>query len=446
MSEEEANSSEKKQTAIPLSIEEEEEDYCFDEDCILDIHLLDYDIKNPPELNFQLDYVISTTMSMIQLKRGPKSRAALHLLETNSEFIHQLMPHLFWLVHQRKYHQNCKPKIEHLTNIIGKMWFHFCFPFETDTTLDSRVRDIFFNAIPYFCTQAIQHIYILITHGNPSTTSKAFRMSVCGIVVNIFTTITPLQSQIEKKLANAFKRPPPAELPDNPRKKNDDGQDVLLPVEDLTTLIEVEHRKRPIDSEWNLASISTLFQISTKRRTVPLEHDFKISIQYPQDDETDWTTALPPLLPQIKTRREKNLTFQTYNPMNDPRSLLHRSRRPDLSQQIGDMLDHFDKEAEDQQEKLKRVSAENNQLRKRLRSAKPEIKKKFLKDLRSLQLEKKRNETPEILDDKQASIGPTPINSTNNSPRLQVQPAMSIATMSASAYSMSDRVTFSQVF
>jgi hypothetical protein len=92
--------------------------------------------------------------------------------------------------------------IQTLPNTIGRLWGNFLFPFETDTAVDGRVRDLFVDCIPYFMTQRILYMFVLISAGLPETTTRRFRMQVCGKLVKIFTMIEPLESLLRKMLVS----------------------------------------------------------------------------------------------------------------------------------------------------------------------------------------------------------------------------------------------------
>lgn len=65
-----------------------------------------------------------------------------------------------------------------------------------------------------------------------------------------------------------------------------------------------------------------------KRELLPNEVDARIEITAPPDGEKDWTTNLPELLPDLSIYRRGKLSREDYNPMKEPRSILHRARRP----------------------------------------------------------------------------------------------------------------------
>lgn len=385
----------KSHTGVQSQRSEEEE---F-EDCILDIGSLHYQFNNIPQLDFQLESTLKDTTDSVQLRKTAREKKALNLFLNNMEFLKTIFPPLFWLIHTHIFHPQEVDVINYLTNAVGAMWGQFIFPLETSVEIDSKVRDIFYHCFPYFVTQAIQQIYIQLTHSNPQVVYKSFRMDVCSTAVEIFTHIRPLKSQLQDRLGLYFLKPPPADIPERFLKKESDNlydKTVTLPTEDLTTLIEMQHRVRPVSSSWNMAGLSSLMSAATHHRSLPFEHDAQIVVQYPQNGEADWTTQLPPLLPSSEATDPDALKFDKYNPQADPRSLLQRSRRPFLCNQIDELKKEFQQNKEKRMKEYNKLKAEIKDLNERVPFLKREILTKFSDNLRVLQLERKKNETPEL--------------------------------------------------
>lgn len=376
---------------------EEEEEETF---CILDVSYLRYNIPHPPKCECNINEVLDVTLSTINTHQNRFRKEAFALLAANRLFIEAIIEDLFWLVQTRIFHPEDKKEIKHLVKKIGYLWGHFCYPFEADTKLNPTVREIFFDCIPYFYTQAIQHIYIKMSHGNPSTTSKHFRLTVCSHVVSIFTSINRLESQLEEKLGSFFEKAPPTEEFDNEKEQKTDEENFktsLIPEEDVSTLIEMQRRKRPKNYHWSMSGMSPLISSSTNRRTLPYEYDSKILIQYPANGEADWTTQLPPLLPPAVNVNSQDLTIDNYDPMKEPRSLLQRSRRPFLANQLKTLKAKFRRELKKQEDIHQKIETSNKELKKAILVSKNADIDVFLKDLRQLQLENKRNQTPELV-------------------------------------------------
>ncbi|OHT09930.1 hypothetical protein TRFO_21015 [Tritrichomonas foetus] len=367
---------------------------------LVDVSIYKYDINEPPSIECDVKEVLDYTYSTISLRKGKKKRGAFALFKANRPFIEGIFNDVFWLTHLNLFYPTSTREMKFITKKIGKIWEQFCFPFETDTKLDPDIREIFFDAIPYFFTQSIQHTYIKLSHGNPNTTSKQFRLKVCSIVVIIFTSIHRIDSLLEERLGSFFEKAPPTDAYDNiiEPKKDDDNEEIstMIPYEDLSTLIEMTRRKRPINSRWNMSGMSSLISSATNRKTLPYEHDSRILVQYPPENDADWV-KLPPLLPPQPKNEKIDLTIDKYDPMKEPRSLLQRSRRPFLASHITYLKSQFQKEQRKQLKIHAKIHNNNMEMRKALLETNKADVNAFLEDLRELQLENKRNETPELV-------------------------------------------------
>ncbi|OHS92883.1 hypothetical protein TRFO_12261 [Tritrichomonas foetus] len=292
----------------------------------------------------------------------------------------------------------CKKKAEELQVEVGTAWGRFLFPFETNNSLSSSLRDAFVNCIPYFYTQTIQHLFILLLDGSPPTAFRPFRMKICATLVKIFTQIEPLESLLLINLGFYFKTSPQVDLSSSSepeKQKFEEPSTTFLPEENLDTLIEMPHRKRPINKSWNISGISNLVSESTHRKSVPYEHNSKIVIQYPKDGEKDWTNELPPLLPEQKSPAAL-YKKDSYDPNKETRSLLYRSRRPEIIFDYNKMKKEFAQKTIQRQKEINDKKYEFAAIEKKIRKKPLIVLKKFTDDLRTLQLERKWNETPEL--------------------------------------------------
>jgi hypothetical protein len=326
--------------------------------------------------------------------RASRRGQTYRLLEQNRDLITNLLTNLFWIIHLQMHRPSETDLIDRLLTFVGRLWGNFLFPFETDTSIDGRVRDLFVDCIPYFMTQCAQHMFVLISKGLPETTTRQFRMQVCGKLVKIFTMIEPLESLLQSTLVSYFARPPQVDIVSAQPAVKPQEVRTLLPVEDLKTLITIPRRKRPRSTVWTISAISTLVSASTHRKAVPFEHNSTIVVQYPKDGEADWTTELPPLLPADRPP-SRTLTFESYDPGKDSRSLLYRSRRPMLCDDYFKMKQEFEVQNQEAREKLKKGEAAFGQMREAARASPILVLKRFCEDIRVLQLERKWNESPE---------------------------------------------------
>jgi hypothetical protein len=315
-------------------------------------------------------------------------------LKENRPLLERLLSQLFWIVHFSLHRPSEAQTLQSLLTAVGRQWGAFLFPLETDTRVDPGVRDLFVDCIPYFMTQCIQHIFVLISKGLPETTTRDFRMLVCATLVKLFTMIDPLESLLQSKLGSYFSRPPQVDIVAAQPAAQSVHARTLLPVEDLHSLIEIPRRERPRSSIWTISAISTLVSASTHRRMVPFEHNASIVVQYPKDGESDWTTELPPLLPAEHVEAGQ-LTFEGYEPAKDSRSLLYRSRRPALCDDYVRMKREFETENGQARRRLRKGEAVFGEMKERAKKSPILVLKRFCEDIRVLQLERKWSESPE---------------------------------------------------
>lgn len=381
------------------------EEWVDDEICIIDIKKL-----RPCRGNLHTAEAFDESLQEIKPDNFTRMMKAFYT--SNKEFLVNLLTELFWLIQVSLYSDD-KQLIEKHEKIVGKLWTHFIFPLETY----NKDRDFFFDSFPYFATQTIQRIYINITHANSDTTNSAFRIKLCAFIVKIFTSMTPLESQLGNNLTKYFSKPPEAYIDDTESNRepeiidtkeaadaDDIITDVKLPFEDLKTLTKMQRRKRPISKQINMAGVSALISAATNHRSVPFEHDAQIVIQYPKS-ESDWTTNLPPLLPPARPPlptgvNERARRTREYNPMAEPRSYLHRSLRPNICDSITEMKNTFEQESNNRLEHQQKLELDLKEMKQRLQMADKAMKDKFIADLRALQMSRKRNETPEIPEEK----------------------------------------------
>lgn len=379
-----------KREFISLDIDEEETE---DEIPYIDPETIIYKPGEQNKLDLQLDKVLEQTFEAVQLKKGNIRRKTYDLLQKSTPFIKDVLSQLFWIVQLNIYHPEDDDVIRMLTKDMSNMWLKFCFPLQTGNEVESKVIDRFFFCFPYFMTQALQDIFIRITFGHPSVMERSFRMKVCSLVVQIFSGVQPIDTLLKTRLGSFFHKPPQADIPEVPKQRKE-PEDVLLPIEDIDTLIDMHRRKRPCDTTWRIGHISPLFAESTKRETIPFTHDACLHVQLPQGGEDDWTINLPPLLPKIPKRQVIG-SVQDYHPNNETRSLLNRARRPALMPDHKSVVNEFKHNEKERVDRLSKNEVEMQESLQKVRAVKEPVLSQFVTDLRVLQLEKKFGEDPE---------------------------------------------------
>jgi len=259
------------------------------------------------------------------------------LLQKNRPLIEEMLPHIFWLVRVKIHWPGAAGAVDSLVEAVGRLWGNFLFPFETDTSMDWRLRDVFVESVPYFLTQACQRLFVLISHGLAETTNRAFRRGINGTIVEVFTRIRPLDSLLQAHNASHIARPPQVDIVAPLAVWRREEPRALPPIEDLRSLCEMPRRKRPRRTTWAIAGISTLVGASTHRKQVPFEHNSEMVVQYPRDGEADWTTKLPP----PPTRAPDRVQPHIRELRSGGRSTLYRFRRRNLCSEYLTMKREF---------------------------------------------------------------------------------------------------------
>lgn len=385
-----------------------------------------WDPHNPDFYDLQIPGVIETTMNEIYFFRRADHQSspvkdqsddpatqilhrrlrnerckAFRMLQSSLPFVEQLLKPVFWLIHLSLFFPECTHEIKKLNGIVSRMWHDFLFPLRTNNSKDNKDQqaiDKMIQAMTYFMTQALQDIFQRILCGHPESMAREFRMKLCAMIVHLFSGVKPIDSLLKSRLAFFFQFPPRADIPDRPEVVDDDYYEkVTLPMEDLDTLIQIPRRLRPIGNHWRVAALAPLLATCMKRETLPLTRDATLIIQMPQNGEADWTTDLPPLLPHIQ--QQKEVTVENYNPMGENRSLMHRSVRPNIVPDYKKDKTTFMKK--ERERKAKKVAGREARVAAiaHARACASPVLTKFVTDLRKLQVEKKRGETPEFEDE-----------------------------------------------
>ena len=407
-----------KANAFTLFDDEEDES---DGICFLDIKSMKYNPDNLEAIDLEVDAVIQKTIRTIQLTRkdDPKAKKfrshtsslystparsgrkesiakmTLQALIDNSPWLRQLLLHLFWLVDLKFFFTDKDAEIKDLEDKIAVIYRDFAYPFQTNGKYSPKVIDRFFYCLPYFLTQALQDIFIRKFCGNPTTMGKDFRMRLCSFLVDFFTGIKPIDSLLRSRLSFFFIRAPEADVADLRKKESLFPTTVMLPTEDVNSLVDIERRARPTDYAWHAASVSPIVAKSFHRKVLPYHHDTIWFFNKPKNDEDDYLKNLPPLLPSYQD--QKDVTDITkYDPKKETRSLLLRSRRPHIIEEFRKEKDEFHKHSVERRGKMNADIVELHSKLKKVRQKHPAVLDVWLKDLAKLQEDKKRNETPEF--------------------------------------------------
>lgn len=367
-------------------------------------------IFDPTDLNryeLHIPSVLDATLKSIQFDRkksrpdADKSHAeadwgrkeqiiTFQLLVRHRPFLEAMIVPLFWLAHLTLNTHHFR-FVKTLKKQVGRIWHSFIYPLRTGMTSQREV-DKFISRVPYFMTQAIQDIFIRLVAGNPTMMSAPFRMKLCSLLVGLFSGVQPIDTLLKSRLPFFFRFPPQADVPDQIVRPEDDSfERVTLPIEDTSTLIETERRRRPIETSWRVAGVSPFFASVLGRPTIPYTRDAKLNVQVPKNGEADWTTDLPPLLPPC-IRRGEDLTVKAYDPVGETRSLTARSRRPHVVQDHAAMRRVFEANQREREEKRRQATAAKKRAMECAREWPSIILSDFVEKLQRMPIERKREE------------------------------------------------------
>lgn len=256
-----------------------------------------------------------------------------NIIKKNNSFFIEFYPSLFWLTHIMiveegmlgKFDSSVEFDANELLQKCGKMWVHFIFPLqESLSSKDPEIFDLFVRTFPIFTSQVFLFIFISLTHGHQSTTSSNFRSILTEFLIFVFSSIHPSKELINSELLFVFDHPPRVDIPETPPSAQY-STNLSLPSEDLSTLVDLEHRIPGSSSIWYSNGISPLISAGTGENSLPLEKIQKVKLQKA-------TKSLPPLFYDLST--SKYTSKEDYAPSKEPRSLLLRSERKGLAEAL----------------------------------------------------------------------------------------------------------------
>lgn len=275
------------------------------------------------------------------------------------------------------------------------------FPLQTEFNYKPKQIDAFLDCFPYFTTQVLQQVFILASEGNPITARKEFRMKLCREIVIYFTKMPILDSLMLSTLTRYFSKPPPADIPDKilyPPPVNE-RTSVLVPTEDLKTLIDLDQRVLPVPFVFKATELSPAMQASSKHALVPGALQTEIAIEIPRNSASDWTTNLPELLPEPGTAQQAAATADSYDPMRETRSLVHRSRRPGIVADYQTRRHEFVASAGRHDRRIVRAQRELNMNIARAYVCRPATLDRLCAEIKRLRDENKREDTASFSED-----------------------------------------------
>ena len=300
----------------------------------IDPQTIIYGSDEADQYPLRLDEALDDALTCTTLNSTPLGRKAVSFFRTHNQFLIQFYSQLFWLVHMSIYEPNRLAEIEPLLATIGRSWVEFIFPIESagghNPTLDEFLR-----VFPFITTQVFQFSYMSITHVHRTTISKEFQRSVCACLLNLFTSVEPVESLIWNTMSSMFPRLPNVDIPDMPKQAI---TTLTLPIEDLSTLTGMQRRVRAAPVRWRSSAVSPIVAAGTGQKVTPYDRDTSISFSYPRGGEQDWKSRLPPLSPPKRIPR-RMLTKENYDPSKETRSLILRAKRTNIGKRLQEIKD-----------------------------------------------------------------------------------------------------------
>jgi hypothetical protein len=320
------------------------------------------------------------------------------LLKKHRSFLDTLSKPLFWFCHLTFFFPELERDIASLTREIGVEWHQFLYPLHTCPGYEQAEIDRFVLCLPYFYTQAIQDLFIRLLEAHPTIMERSFRMQLCRVLVKSFTGIDPVDTLLKSRLGFYFRFPPQSDFPDRRPTVDESEKAVTIPVEDVSTLIEMPHRQRAVPYQWNMAHVSPFMAPAYSRPILPLTQNMSLILELPRNGETDWTTDLPPLILPSQ-HKIIPITTETYDPRKETRSLMHRSRKPLILTDHAGAKRAFAHHEKERHKKRNQLTAVADKGIDHGIHCRPKVLSNFVTKLRQMQIEKKQGETPEVEDD-----------------------------------------------
>ena len=295
----------------------------------IDPQTYSYKSQEADRYQLRLDEAIDDAMIATTLNNSPSGRKVVAFFRKHTDALLPFYSKLFWLTHMQVYEPDRIDDMQALLPTVGRMWVEFVFPLQASRR--NPTLDEFQRLFPFVSTQVFQFTYMSLTNVHPSTISKEFQRNVCGCLLNLFTSVDPVDSLIHNTLNSLFLRLPNVDIPDNPPPV--DSRSIFLPIEDLSTLVGMQRRVRAAPVRWKSSSVSPIIAAGTGQKVVPYDKDSTVSFAYPKGGEEDWKSRLPPLAPP-KRIPKRELTRDNYDPSKETRSLILRAKRTNISKRL----------------------------------------------------------------------------------------------------------------
>ena len=381
-----------------LKKKDDDVDFVFKE-----LDQLPYDPQNPENyVKEHLTVAMNNAFSTINL-HTKRLKPVYEALLNEKDSLFRIFLSTFWITHFKMHKPDETEIIEKYMTDLSSAWVTLLYPMYCNfkNMNADKIPGLIAFVMPYFATQVLQETFILLSEGNPITAKKDFRMRLCKLQLELFTSCPILDSLMQERLTSLFSKPPSVDIPDRilnppPAKK---AVSVLIPKEDIDELVEIEHRIRPLNKKFKIASLSSLVSKAIKQDSMPYLFNVSVGIQVPKNGAADWTTNLPSLLPDPKTTRNINAKVEDYDPNIETRSLIHRSRRSDILSNYQQTRDEYVLKSMVHDEKIFRFRKDLELNIAKTCVCEPETIEAFVSDLQRLHRLGKKDQSPCFVED-----------------------------------------------
>lgn len=301
-----------------LMINEEEEE---EEDQIIDIFkLTEIDAEADPwtyldRESFSESY--EATLYELRLGTSNSQKSVRTMLEIHKENIQNISIPLFEDIHELAY--ECSISMDSpAPNDLVDLW-HTFYSALFARTKHKKNAYYFLDILPFVLTYSIEYVYIHLP--TPLGLVPPPRVVLAKRIVYLLTSVMPLDSYLDEKMTKYFG--PVNDLRPIARRPDLFPKTILLPVEDMTGLVDLERRPHDLVQKWSMNSVSP---ISHKKRPIS-KYDQRIEFLYPRNGERTFHEDLKKFSQKKRKPGDISVDLTT-------KSLLMRARCRDVEENL----------------------------------------------------------------------------------------------------------------
>ena len=318
-------------------------------------------------------FTVAFDYSYLQLKL--RKQTILKIIKKHQEDIEKLMPFVFIDIHYIFIFKSGSIDDKPSDEII--LEWQKCYSKMYSLSENKNALNAFLDMFPYYLAYSIYTVYKNLP--TPLGITPPKRTKIAKRILFMFSSIVYLNSAVKAQFNKLF----PPEIKLKPITLMPEYPPVLLPVEDLTGLVDIERRPKNILKPFDLNSQSP---ISTR---IPKQSLHPSQLSYPKNGDRTFKKDL-------KSFVQKEKSVSDFTPDLDTKSLLMRARCKHVEHE----LQQVEMEAAVKRTKLMHFFNTDRELveAKRLAvlNAEPEKQQKFIRQLRRNQIKGQFHEDPRI--------------------------------------------------